>query len=86
MMATRGRESNRLYVDTAFDPDHATSHEQPEHADPVDVLHTAIANTSADTSASEARRQEQAAAWAPRRLEAQGAWVAASERGRSIAD
>jgi len=29
VMATRGRESNRPYVDTAYDPDKATSHDTP---------------------------------------------------------
>lgn len=38
VMATRGRESNRLYVDTRYDPDSETSHEQPVEVRPVDVL------------------------------------------------
>ena len=31
--ATRGRESNRLYVDTHYDPDPQTSHD--EHGEPM---------------------------------------------------
>jgi len=49
--ATRGRESNRLYVDTFYDPDHDTSHgpvpEQPRE----DVLARVLANTGAGTAA-----------------------------------
>lgn len=73
VMATRGREINRLYVDTAHDPEHATNHGEPDHTDPADVLRAAITTTGADTSATHVWRAEQAAAWAPWRLEAQGA-------------
>ena len=38
VMATRGREANRLYVDTTYDPDAATSHTDPDHRTPADVL------------------------------------------------
>jgi hypothetical protein len=51
VMATRGRESNRLYVDTMYDPDLATSHEPPEQLSPTDVLHYVLANSGADKSA-----------------------------------
>ena len=30
VMATRGRETNKLYVDTTYDPDTQTSHQEPE--------------------------------------------------------
>jgi len=51
VMATRGRESNRLYVDTMYDPDVATSHEPPEELAPADVLRYVLANSGADKSA-----------------------------------
>jgi conjugative relaxase-like TrwC/TraI family protein len=51
VMATRGRESNRLYVDTLYDPDVATSHEPPEELAPADVLRYVLANSGADKSA-----------------------------------
>lgn len=52
--ATRGRESNRLYVDIAFDPDPATGHDgaiTPQAA--KDVLARVLANEGADISAHE---------------------------------
>jgi conjugative relaxase-like TrwC/TraI family protein len=51
VMATRGRESNRLYVDTMYDPDDATSHEPPEELALTDVLRYVLANSGADKSA-----------------------------------
>ena len=51
VMATRGREANRLYVDTTYDPDAATSHTDPDHRTPADVLHAALAATGDDRSA-----------------------------------
>jgi hypothetical protein len=51
VMATRGRESNRLYVDTMYDPDIATSHQPPEELTPADVLRNVLANSGADKSA-----------------------------------
>jgi hypothetical protein len=61
--ATRGRESNRLYVDTTFDPDPATGHAgtiAPQSAS--DVLAGVLANERADLSAHETleRAQRQA--------------------------
>ncbi len=75
VMATRGRESNKLYVDTAYDPDTATSHEEPIDVDPLDVLRSVIDTSGADISASEIRHREQRSAWAPWRLEAQDAYL-----------
>lgn len=77
VMATRGRESNRLYVDTAYDPDVATSHDDPTQAEPAVVLENVIASSGADLSVTETRSAEEAAATAPWRLEAQGAAVMA---------
>ncbi|MHB8186340.1 MAG: ATP-dependent DNA helicase, partial [Dermatophilaceae bacterium] len=51
VMATRGRESNRLYVDTMYDPDVATSHQPPDEVSPADVLRYVLANSGADKSA-----------------------------------
>lgn len=73
VMATRGRESNRLYVDTTYDPDVATSHEEPIQTEPLTVLQTVIASSGADVSATETKRAEQAADRSLWRLEAQGA-------------
>jgi hypothetical protein len=61
--ATRGRESNMLYVDTAFDPDPATGHDgtiAPQSAS--DVIAGVLANEGADLSAHETleRAQRQA--------------------------
>ena len=51
VMATRGREANRLYVDTTYDPDAATSHTDPDHRTPTDVLRSVLAATGDDRSA-----------------------------------
>ncbi len=58
--ATRGRESNRLYVETAYDPDPATGHDAltPEQA-VREVLAGVLANAGAETSAHEAMAQAQ---------------------------
>ncbi|MGA8682555.1 MAG: MobF family relaxase [Acidimicrobiales bacterium] len=58
--ATRGRDANRLYVDTAYDPDPQTSHDHV--GDPRtarDVLAAILANTGAETSAHETLRRAQ---------------------------
>ncbi len=60
--ATRGREANRLYVDTAYDPDPATSHyglAAPQSA--TEVLVRVLARQGADLSAHEVRQQASAA-------------------------
>ncbi|GAA2736690.1 hypothetical protein GCM10009867_21860 [Pedococcus aerophilus] len=59
VMATRGRDSNRLYVDTAYDRDQRTDHQAVTSSDPTEVLATVIATTGADLAAHETRRQEQ---------------------------
>ncbi|MHB8187706.1 MAG: ATP-dependent DNA helicase [Dermatophilaceae bacterium] len=53
VMATRGRDGNRLYVDTMYDPDIATSHEPPEELTPADVLRHVLASSGADKSATQ---------------------------------
>lgn len=65
--ATRGRESNRLYVDTSYDPDPQTSHDDSLPTQEVrDVLIGVLANEGADLSAHEVRRrvEDQAGSWA----------------------
>jgi conjugative relaxase-like TrwC/TraI family protein len=52
VMATRGRTSNRLYVDTYYDPDPQTSHEQAfEPVSAKDVLAGVLCNEGADVAA-----------------------------------
>ncbi|WP_344257402.1 ATP-dependent DNA helicase, partial [Terrabacter carboxydivorans] len=75
VMATRGRESNMLYVDTAYDPDAATSHETPSTVDPTTVLEQVLSQSGADLSATETRAREQANSASPGRLEAEGAAI-----------
>jgi ATP-dependent exoDNAse (exonuclease V) alpha subunit len=61
VMATRGRDTNRLYVDTTTDPDNATQHGGLDHADPADVLQSIVETSSAEPSATQVRRDEHAA-------------------------
>ena len=58
--ATRGRESNRLYVDTMYDPDADTQHGLPAEQDAGDVLRQVLEARGADQSAT----QTIAADWA----------------------
>jgi conjugative relaxase-like TrwC/TraI family protein len=51
--ATRGRESNRLYVDTMHDPDADTAHGLPAERDAGDVLRQVLEARGADLSATE---------------------------------
>ena len=52
--ATRGREANRLYVDTQYDPDAETAHGLPPMVPAGDVLRQVLANRGAEVSATEA--------------------------------
>jgi conjugative relaxase-like TrwC/TraI family protein len=57
--ATRGRESNRLYVDIAYDPDPATGHDVTSSIRSArGVLAGVLANEGADLSAHETLRRE----------------------------
>lgn len=47
---TRGRDSNRLYVDTCYDPDSDTAHQPTPVQDAADVLRQVLATTGADGS------------------------------------
>jgi conjugative relaxase-like TrwC/TraI family protein len=51
--ATRGRDSNRLYVDTMYDPDADTQHGLPAERDAGDVLRQVLEARGADLSATE---------------------------------
>jgi hypothetical protein len=65
--ATRGRESNQLYVDTNYDPDPQTSHDDGNPTQDVqNVLLGVLANEGADLSAHETRRrvEQEAQGWA----------------------
>lgn len=66
--ATRGRESNRLYVDTMYDPDMDTQHGIPMERDAGDVLRTVLQTRGADLSATEAMAAEWAEQYSINRL------------------
>lgn len=57
--ATRGRESNSLYVDTAYDPDPDTSHREPEHQCATQVLASVLRNIGSDVAATAMIAHEQ---------------------------
>jgi hypothetical protein len=88
VLATRGRESNQLYVDTHFDPDPQTAHDQA--AEPVsakDVLAGVLRNEGADVAAHDMIRREQSEAEGMERLSAEYLTLAAmaqSERWDSL--
>jgi hypothetical protein len=70
--ATRGREANRLYVDTHYDPDPQTSH--GDALDPMTakaVLVGVLRNEGAEVAAHEAIRREQHEAEGMERLSAE---------------
>lgn len=56
--ATRGRGSNRLYVDTFYDPDAATAHTPIEPLTLREVLARVLDNTGADLAATTTRARE----------------------------
>jgi ATP-dependent exoDNAse (exonuclease V) alpha subunit len=75
VMATRGREANRLYVDTSHDPDTDTAHDLGD-PDPVEeVLTKVLATSGAEVSATQTRANEAASASSPARLDAEGAAI-----------
>lgn len=86
VMATRGRESNVLYVDTMYDPDSATSHEAPLVRNPTEVLERVLAQSGADVSATEMLGRERESSHSPARLEAEGAAIVALRRARRVED
>ncbi|GAA2748369.1 hypothetical protein GCM10009868_41110 [Terrabacter aerolatus] len=82
VMATRGRESNVLYVDTMYDPDAPTAHEPPTAIDPTLVLEQVLTRSSADLSSTEMRERERDNSVNPARLGAEGAAVLAAHQLR----
>ncbi len=80
VMATRGRESNRLYVDTAYDPDVDTAHEPASESDATEVLRQALATTGGDSSATETLADEWAHALNPARVESERRLIARHAR------
>jgi hypothetical protein len=82
VMATRGREANRLYVDTTYDPDRATAHDNLPAADPREVLRGVLAHTPADASATQTRADEYATDSGPARVAAEGTALQALSRER----
>lgn len=81
VMATRGRESNRFYVDTVYDPDVTTSHVEVAIRAPVEVLQQVLLNSGVDESAHETRAREVTREQSAARLEAQGLVVLQGRRG-----
>ncbi len=75
VMATRGREANRLYVDTSYDPDTDTAHDLGDPVPVEEVLKRVLATSGAEVSATQTRNHETAAASDPARLEAEGAAI-----------
>jgi conjugative relaxase-like TrwC/TraI family protein len=69
---TRGREANRLYVDTFYDPDPQTSHDGvTETLSAREVLAAVLRNEGADIAALDMIRREQADAEGMERLSAE---------------
>jgi ATP-dependent exoDNAse (exonuclease V) alpha subunit len=75
VMATRGREANRLYVDTSYDPDTDTAHQVVDPQSPEEVLRKVLATTGAEVSATQTRAQETVAANSLSRLDAERAAI-----------
>jgi hypothetical protein len=72
VMATRGREVNRLYVDTHYDPEPETSHGQTgEPQTAREVLIGALRNEGADVAAHDMIRRQQDQAEGMERLAAE---------------
>ncbi len=70
--ATRGKEANRLYVDTHYDPDPQTSHDEAlEPMTAKEVLVGVLRNEGAEVAAHEMIRREQHEAEGMERLSAE---------------
>lgn len=85
-MATRGREADILYVDTRYDPDADTAHENIDPVPPEVVLRTVLATSGAALSATQTRGLETAAATNPARREAEWAAIQHHRRQQRYAD
>jgi conjugative relaxase-like TrwC/TraI family protein len=78
VMATRGRTSNRIYVDTHYDPDPQTSHDQAsEPATAKEVLAGVLRNEGADVAAHDMIEHQLAEAEGMERLSAEYLTLAA---------
>jgi conjugative relaxase-like TrwC/TraI family protein len=78
VMATRGRASNRIYVDTHYDPDPQTSHDRAfEPVTANEVLARVLRNEGADVAAHDMIRLQQAEAEGMERLSAEYLTLAA---------
>ena len=78
VLATRGRESNRLYVDTHYDPDPQTAHDQAtEPVTAKEVLTGVLRNEGADVAAHDMIRREMAEVEGMERLSAEYLTLAA---------
>ncbi len=78
VLATRGRESNRLYVDTHYDPDPQTAHDQAtEPVSAKEVLVGVLRNEGADVAAHDMIRREHSEAEGMERLSAEYLTLAA---------
>ncbi|SDP18324.1 conjugative relaxase domain-containing protein, TrwC/TraI family [Pedococcus dokdonensis] len=86
VMATRGREANRLYVDTSYDPDTDTAHDLGDPVPVEEVLKKVLATSGAELSATQTRDHEAAAASSPARLDAEGAAIQHHRRHQRYTD
>jgi conjugative relaxase-like TrwC/TraI family protein len=78
VLATRGRESNQLYVDTHYDPDPQTAHDRAtEPVSAKEVLAGVLRNEGADVAAHDMIRREQSEAEGMERLSAEYLTLAA---------
>ena len=69
VMASRGVQGNDLYVDTSFDPDPASRHDDQPETEPRDILLEILARDGDDRAATTVLTQE----WGGRVLDATGA-------------
>ena len=83
VMATRGREGNWLYVDTAYDPEPESAHEEVAASSPEEVLTQVLNRIGSDKSALETASDEVRSARGPVRMRDEGAAVVAVQRQRS---
>ena len=80
--ATRGKEANLLYVDTHYDPDPQTSHDETlEPRSAKDVLAGVLRNEGAEVAAHEMIRREQHEAESMERLSAEYLTLAIEAQG-----
>ena len=85
VMATRGRASNRLYVDTHYDPDPQTSHDQAfEPVTAKEVLAGVLRNEGADVAAHDMIQRQLAEAEGMERLSAEYLTLATTGPTRAL--